>query len=492
MVRVNGKPCLDYIIDQATKHANLAEVIVVDGTLDDIRDYCKIKHHNITCVKQGSLDGPRDAISVGMQAIQDPSLPVVVWLGDAIILDENLPLGDDFLLCKDHADVENQSAWCVWSKTGFYDKPETFIEEAYALVGLYSFSDGEAAKDAFTIDDYNISGALRSYAGDTYNYFKRIITHQWYDIGNLPTYYRTCGELLGLKSRAFNKLEYNHETCTVTKSATTNHGKVILKNEIGWYDSLSPYQSLFCPRILPSDIPNQLIMSYEPGVLLSDLLLYDNLSESAWKHILSRLVAIKEAYFQTPMEFQELSEYDEFRTQRDIMWNKKVRSRLNETKLSSPHKKLLLRKAEEISEVALPIKVMHGDLHFGNILYSHQTDQFKFFDPRGEYGNTRTSMGDSAYDWCKLSHDVIHGYGALIANVPHNRMVEEMFKTVCEEYIPFDYDLVWWGGLILLATCIPLHYEDRDRQKRFQDYVEMKLEYVLHQMTLEEKRELDA
>jgi hypothetical protein len=27
------------------------------------------------------------------------------------------------------------------------------------------------------------------------------------------------------------------------------------------------------------------------------------------------------------------------------------------------------------------------------------------------------------------------------------------------------------GGLLLIATCIPLHYEDSNRQKRFAKYV---------------------
>ena len=52
MVRINGKPCLDYIIEQAKILANiqndeLGEIIIVDGEFCDIREYCKQKYNNI-------------------------------------------------------------------------------------------------------------------------------------------------------------------------------------------------------------------------------------------------------------------------------------------------------------------------------------------------------------------------------------------------------------------------------------------------------------
>ena len=34
-----------------------------------------------------------------------------------------------------------------------------------------------------------------------------------------------------------------------------------------------------------------------------------------------------------------------------------------------------------------------------------------------------------------------------------------------------DKDLILYGGLVLLGTCIPLHYEDADRQKRMMEIV---------------------
>jgi UTP-glucose-1-phosphate uridylyltransferase len=36
MVRVNGKPCIDYILEHANRMTNVAQVVVVDGKYDDM------------------------------------------------------------------------------------------------------------------------------------------------------------------------------------------------------------------------------------------------------------------------------------------------------------------------------------------------------------------------------------------------------------------------------------------------------------------------
>jgi len=143
MVRVNGKPCIDYILQQAIRLTDIAEVVVVDGKYDDIREYCSIKWPNIKFVKQESLNGPKDAIHLGVKELSEPSLPLVVWLGDAIILDDNLELGTNFLLCKEVKDHHN---WCMWDGKSFYDKPTHHVDKGVALVGLYSFANGKDAR----------------------------------------------------------------------------------------------------------------------------------------------------------------------------------------------------------------------------------------------------------------------------------------------------------------------------------------------------------
>lgn len=471
MVRVNGKPCLDYIVEAV--NGSVAEIVVVDGQFSDIRDYCSIKHPNIKCVQQPNLDGPRDAISIGMNALLNPDLPVVVWLGDAIILEKDMPLGTDFLLTKE---VDDQSAWCMWDGRNYYNKPKVPMPNSVALVGLYSMQNGFLAKHCFNESEgYDISDALQDYTMNGSRTFEKIVTDKWYDIGDLPTYYKTCAELLNLKARAFNRLEFNHSLGTICKTPDYHdlHSIKTLRNEKNWYHHLSPEQSMFTPRILPHE--TDLIMSYESGTLLSDLMLYENLPQSAWEYIIDRVFKIKLDYFSDSVNDQSV--VIDFSKLSKEMWVDKTLDRLDGAWFPTEHQHTLVNIAKEIHQCTRPIDVHHGDLHFGNILYNQATDQFKFIDPRGEYGNVMGTLGDNIYDWAKLAHDLYYGYNAIVADVPQNKIVKDIFVRKLKEY-NLPEDIILKGGLLLLATCIPLHYDDSNRQKRMKEIVWKHLETV--------------
>lgn len=464
MVRVNGKPCLDYIIEHANKMAKIDEIVVVDGQFNDIREYCSRRHPTVKVVNQPSLDGPRDAISIGMNALNDTNKPVVVWLGDAIILDETMKLGQDFLLCKD---VRNHSDWCMWDGDEFYNKPSHKIKDGVALVGLYSFENGEQASWAFSsTDEYDISHAL-----SLYGKFDKVLTDKWYDIGDLPTYYQTCATLLDMKSREFNRMIYDHDLGTLTKTPDyhNNESVITLQCERLWYKGLTFEQKCFVPRIFDNDSESEITMSFESGTLLSDIMLYENLSASAWEYIIDKLFRIKLNYFSDRCTNQRFK--DKFAEQAHEIWDSKTRSRLDDTRLSKKVKVDLWNMACLIARKTYPIQCMHGDLHFGNVLYNQQTDQMKLIDPRGRYGNCVGTEGDNMYDWAKLAHDLYHGYNAMVADVDHNELVKQIFVDKLRQYNLPVKDILD-GGLVLLATCIPLHYDDKARQDRFTKYVE--------------------
>lgn len=464
MVRVNGKPCLDYIVEAV--NGNVAEIVVVDGQFSDIRDYCAIKHPNIKFIRQSKLRGPRDAIERGINGLLSPQLPLVVWLGDAIILEEDMPLGTDFLLTKQ---VDDQSAWCMWDGQEYYNKPNQPVPNSVALVGLYSFFDGRQAKEAFRdTDGYDISDALTEYGS-----FDRVVTDKWYDIGDLPTYYKTCAELLNLKARAFNTLQFDHKLGTICKTPDYHdlHSIKTLRNEKKWYQHLSPEQSMFTPRILPHE--TDLIMSYESGTLLSDLMLYENLPASAWEYIIDRVFQIKLDYFNDSVN--DATVITDFSNLSKQMWVDKTNKRLMDQFFPTAHIQTLKEYAEEIYKHTRPVDVHHGDLHFGNILYNQNTDQFKLIDPRGEYGKEVGTLGDNIYDWAKLAHDLYYGYNAIVADVPQNMEVKEIFINKLKEY-NLPTDIILKGGLLLLATCIPLHYDNKARQKRMMEVVWSNLE----------------
>lgn len=484
MVRVNGKPCIDYILEQANKLAKINEVVVVDGKFDDIREYCKIKHPSVKFVRQEELRGPKDAIYLGMNELNDKSLPVVVWLGDAIILDDNLPLGENFLLCKEVNDHQN---WCMWDSKQFYDKPESQVRDGVALVGLYSFSNGKDAYEAFEFDpdEYNISVALIGY-GTTR--FTKIMTNKWYDIGDLPTYYKTCAELLNFKARAFHKIVYNPDLGTIHKKPDFHDPRSIerIQHEKIWYEDLKPEQRMFVPKILPHS--TDLIMSYESGTLLSDMMLYENLSESAWEYIIDKVFKLKLKYFNDNDTSEAFVEH--FDTTSYQMWVQKTYDRLEQsdwTLCGETHnffiqsqKDWFINTAKTCHRLSQPVQCMHGDLHFGNILYDQNTDQLRLIDPRGQYGKEWVgTFGDDMYDWCKLAHDLYHGYNAMVSNVPHNETVKNVFVKLLYKYNLPAQEIID-GGLLLLATCIPLHADDWDRQMRFREYINSRVNRYGH------------
>ena len=469
MVRVNGKPCIDYILEQANKLTDVAEVVVVDGKYDDIREYCNIKHPEVKFAKQKSLNGPRDAIRIGIKELADPSLPLVVWLGDAIILDDNIKLGTDFLLCKGVSDHHN---WCMWNNEGFYDKPTHHVNNGVALVGLYSFANGKDAQYSFNINpnDYNISSALKEYGQSR---FSKVITDRWYDIGDLPTYYQTCAELLKYKARAFHSMEYDQNLGVIKKRPDfhNEHSIETIKNEKAWYNNLSPEQQMFVPRVLPHN--TDLIMSYESGTLLSDLMLYENLTESAWEYIIDKVFRIKLNYFNQASDSVEF--VDAFRLSCYTIWTDKTSERLNKVSaFDDCHINKLFNMSVDIAKISKPTQTMHGDLHFGNILYDQQTDKIKFIDPRGKYGEFSGTYGDDIYDFAKLAHDLYHGYNAMVVGAERNDIVKRVFVKMLDKY-KLPKEKIIDGGLVMLATCIPLHYEDKARQERFANYVKGQL-----------------
>jgi len=470
MVRVNGKPCIDYILEQANKLTEVAEVVVVDGKYDDIREYCKIKHPNVKFAKQKTLNGPKDAIRIGIAQLTNPSLPLVVWLGDAIILEETLKLGTNFLLCKE---VDDHHNWCMWDSKEFYDKPDHRVNNSVALVGLYSFSNGKDALDSFNVNPnaYDISTALNEYGSTRFNC---VMTDKWYDIGDLPTYYKTCAELLKYKARAFHSMDYDQDLGVIHKRPDfhSDHSIETIKNEKAWYSNLTPEQQMFVPRVLPHN--TDLIMSYESGTLLSDLMLYENLTTSTWEYIIDKVFRIKLKYFNQPADSVEF--IDAFSYSSTDMWVKKTKDRIDPRSalFCGYDKNIIVAKAKNICRMSKPTQTMHGDLHFGNILYDQQTDKIKLIDPRGKYGDFSGTYGDDIYDFAKLAHDLYHGYNAMVAGILPNEVVRHVFIKMLDKYKLPKKEIID-GGLVLLATCIPLHYEDPPRQQRFAAYVKSQL-----------------
>jgi len=469
MVRIHGKPAIEYIIDSIYKNcSDIGEIVIVDGKYDDIREWASksIYSDDIRCVKQGSLNGPRDAIRVGIEELSNKDLPLVVWLGDAIILDEDLPLGTDFLLTKE---VEDHFAWCMWDGKNFFNKPAETVKDGVALVGLYSFKDGHAAYHSFShTSEYDISFALEMYSKLTVKSFERVNTNKWYDIGDIASYHRTCAEFLTFKAREFNSFKYDPDLNVVTKipNYTNDFAVKTVMNEKKWYGGLNSKQRMFVPKVLDDEYG--LSLSYESGTLLSDLFIHEDISKSTIDYLIEKVIlSIRNHFHKTP----SADFLGDFSTSVRKMWITKTSDRLEKTGLHDPQKQFYMDVAIKCMIKAQPVQAMHGDLHFGNVLYNPYNDSITLLDPRGEYGNHIGCSGDHLYDLCKLSHDLYHGYNSLFHNKPYPKYVRESFSKIIRKYYPNEYGEIIDGGALLIATAIPLHYDSPNRQQQMKDYV---------------------
>jgi len=216
-------------------------------------------------------------------------------------------------------------------------------------------------------------------------------------------------------------------------------------------------------------------MSFESGTLLSDLMLYENLTESTWEYIVDKVFRIKLNYFSKACSDSQFVR--SFADEAKLMWYDKTVERMSQCDkfFVGSHQNAFAVQALKVAAQTRPIEVVHGDLHFGNILYNYNTDQIKLIDPRGAYGSMkRTTYGDDTYDWAKLAHDLYHGYNAMVADVEHNQIVKDAFVSKLREY-DLPVKTILDGGIILLASCIPLHSDDEKRQQRFASYAK---EYI--------------
>ena len=455
MVRVHGKPTIEYIIESIYNNTTeINQIVVVDGKHNDIREWAR-KYDVVKCVKQGSLNGPRDAISVGIESLDDKTLPLVVWLGDAIILEDELPLGSDFLLTKK---VDDHFAWCMWDGNNYFNKPKETVPNANALVGLYSFSDGSRASACFkNTSGYEISDALELYGS-----FDNVTTERWYDIGDIASYHKTCAEFLTFKAREFNSFEYRSDINAITKIPSHNNTFAVrtIMNEKNWFETLNPVQSMFVPKILKDDYA--LSMSYESGILLSDLFAHEEISNSTIDYLIEKVILAMRTHFhgKATLEFTA-----DFNDNAEKMWVGKTSERLvcSEDFYNGI--------AQRCLDKAEPVSAMHGDLHFGNILYNPYNDSITLLDPRGSYGDHVGCGGDYLYDMCKLSHDLYHGYSELVTGNKYPEYVSKSFSKLVDKYYPTVYNEIIDGGALLIATCIKLHYDCPDRQQRMKDYV---------------------
>jgi dTDP-glucose pyrophosphorylase len=506
MVPVNGKPIISYIINHLYKIAEPVEIIIVQNELGDIENFVSTaypnlyNHGKIRFAYQPMAEGPLQAVALGNNKLERnqiagkyADLPVLVWLGDTICLEQEFDFSRSFLVT---SPVQDYQRWCLVDKNcNFYDKPDTPPRTDKALIGIYYFNNPKVYQKALDKGmhhpkykgEYQIASLLNSYI-DAGQFFDLEITREWYDCGELHTYYESKAKLLNRSARAFNRIEVDTFLGTVTKSANDAEKQKKIEMEKQWFLALPQKSSLFAPRVLNSQA-GTLVMSQEPGTPLNEIWLYENLRYDIWTQIIDKVMKIHNEVFLKDQPTTPMPTIAEKNIAMQEMYVDKNLKRLLDYKswpeFDTVYNFVKKTGKDLVKRGCVWTPFLHGDSHLGNILFEPMQGSLKFVDPRGNFGNIVGTVGDLRYDMAKFAQDFYMDYADILAGnykiveepgiIPEvvlhrdtalSRKLSNYIKQKLSEY-GYDWEQIFHLSIVLIITCIPFHYDDPQRQRAF-------------------------
>jgi len=461
MVSVNGKPIIAYILEQVGHLFD--EIILVYGKNDDAVKFCSTRFPNlpIAFVKQEEAIGPLHAVWCAIEKARIGD-QLTIWLGDTIVTDY-LPSNKNEIVAHK---VPDWNRWCMVDKRGIlFDKPEEKPPTDLALVGIYTFENGQTAKRI--IDDIIFSGTkvrgefqISQLIG-LYGGMSVVETNEWFDCGDLPSLYDSSARLLKkFACRPDSSVEIDTIACTFTKSGDR------CKNEIHWYKSIPPRVKPFVPAVYGVG-DNSYTMELLTGTTVADMLLFEDLTTDGVSFIIRRcLDSYKTAFlgsgFIVPIDHNDHMLYEK---------------NLNRVIQYDAHRSEIGKYTEYVKNVAnrfrlkrvTAIAPCHGDFHLGNIIFSPENGRVKFIDPRGNWCGDESIVGYAEYDLIKFAQSIFGNYIWIYAGMEVNHKVREAaigtFVSWCKEE-GFDVEFIFSCVPIMLGSILEFHTDSPDRQRR--------------------------
>jgi len=515
MIPINGKPIISYIIDEIKKIGE-SDIVIIINEFRDVEYFLKQSyndHLSISYVIQKNQKGPLDAIRLGYEfakkEFNENYSNVLVWLGDTIFLSKDKSQTAMFRSSKSFAItsfVDDYKRWCLVDDNSFYlyDKSYKNPNVNKALIGIYNFGYTEgfflalkkALKEPTFNGAYQISSLINWYLKHDSNFLFLDETDQWYDCGELQSYYETRSRLLNKSARSFNNMQINTFFNSITKQSKEKKDKI--EKEKNWFKRIYENEEFndlqnFIPKILNS--PNGILqMSLEPGTPLNEVWLYDNLSGDSWITIIRKILKVQnEIFYKPPVKADDLQLFKDDLQDLIIEANKKMYLEKNLKRLEEfkefPEFNLVYDFVKETGEILSDknniqsykhwSKIFHGDGHIGNIIYEPSTGGLKFIDPRGEFGDL-LDVGDIRYDMGKMLHDFYCGYPNILANqykeegselkiLWDENKINEILSFIFKELEIYDFDVeqIKRLSIVLIVTCLPFHADDKKRQLAF-------------------------
>lgn len=503
MVPIGGQPLISLTLNHLIQQGIRDFVVVIGKHGDQVRDYLDRTYQpqgdiSIRYAEQAELNGPLGALRLALQAIEDDR-PILIWLGDTLSRDR-VAFDRDFILTQP---VEDHWRWCL-ARTdaqgdleSLVDKPTVPTDANLALIGVYYFADTallrRCTEEVFRADE-TVAGEFQlSSAIERYNRQRRIAVRparEWWDCGSIDRYIATRRALI--RSRSFNQIRVDE--AGVLRKEALNHGDE-LRHEIGWYEAIPDAVRPLTPRVFgASSEPGRpyLELEYSPVPTLAEVYLFANVHREVWRYALPQILGLWRSRLAG-----EMRPADDAAACVTAMYWEKTERRLAQAagQLPATDRSLTVngrrlpsweaiapRVRDRVALLAAspPWSLIHGDFHFGNIMFDFHSGQLKMIDPRGDFGRPGPE-GDARYDLAKFLHSFHGGYAHLAADMFRlDRTAPDEYRlrllggadralltAVVREWVEvagFDFsDLVLIEGLAFLALTA-LHDEHPDRQ----------------------------
>ncbi len=502
MVPVGGQPLISRAINHLARQGIRRIVIVVGRHGDQLRGYVEHVYRqsslDICFAEQATLDGPLGALRVAQTAAG--AGPQLVYLGDTLTRDA-LRFDRDFVLAYP---VEDHWRWCLAQPDGegnlerLIDKPGRLesCPTDLALIGVYYFADGGLLRE--TIDETYAAGETLhgeyqlSSAIERYRRLRPIAVRkaeEWFDCGSIDRYIETRRRLL--ESRSFNRIQVDDLGVLHKESGNVED----LRDEIGWYLALPAAVQPLAPRLFGHSIapdPASLSIEYFPVPALAELYLYASVHAEVWEYALGRILDLWARTFgatRGPDDAQAGAKT------LAMYWTKTERRLAQTSAAPLPRGEVILngrllpawrdlrpRLQAAVAEIAARPRwsLIHGDFHFGNILFDFNSGQLKVVDPRGSFGGPGC-YGDARYDLAKLLHSFHGGYAHLAGGMFELSGRDDDAYELCYfggadrthllgcfkerlEALDVSYAEVELIEALLFLSMLPLHADSPERQ----------------------------
>lgn len=497
LIPINGRPVLDYILEELEKQKMKDIIIVTTKHQQELFSVIFRKYKqkfNISILPIDKSTSLLDTIAAAKSKLV--SEDVLVALSDTIF-----SVDIDFSQSVLYFDTTKEAfRWCLaeqnkdGSVKSLVDKPKNYPPGQHkALIGVYYFKDSnlffECLSEAIGEQRTEISAPIMKMIEKGHAIFLKK-SNRWIDCGSIDNYFKAKRTLI--QSRHFNNLKVN-ETYGVLSKRSRKKEKLLQEYE--WYTALPMELQSFTPRVFSYKDEGEmscLDMEYYGYSSLSEYFVYTTLPFDLWESILDHVFEVIDLFYSKKGKLNE-TDFESIYRGKNIErvkmleetsqeWKERIERdswEVNGTKCAG-YKQLMEYLEGQRFYREPDICISHGDLCFTNILYDINGHTMKLIDPRGAFGR-KGIYGDIKYDLAKLRHSAHGGYDFIVNDlfeiqedgnsiryeIYENKTAKKISDSIDRRITEMGYDIKTIQAIegMLFLSMIPLHSDKPERQK---------------------------